>query len=323
MGRGRVVKACVSLFACLVMMPAVVLAQQSAIAGLVTDNTSAVLPGVTVEASSPVLIERSRVGVTDGAGRYQITELRPGTYQVTFTLPGFTTVIREGLELPANFTATVNAELRVASIEETVTVTGASPVVDVQSTGRQQVMSRQIMDEIPSGGDIPARARMISAVRLSAVVVGSARSVQATYMSVYGANDQQTTLNINGLNTMSMEGDGGNQGYFNEQGYSEVSFETMSSAGAEASKGGVRVNMIPKEGGNIFSGDTYFGGTQENWQADNFDATKMGSGNRAARPAGTLKPRGWTARPPTAGPPRRRSTTGGLENRCGKPRCRT
>src|SRR5437868_13872412 len=113
--------------------PALVLAQASAIAGVVKDSSGAVMPGVTVEASSPALIERVRSVTTDERGQYKIVDLRPGTYQVTFTLPGFATIKREGIDLPATFTATVNADLRVGALEETVTVTGASPIVDTQN----------------------------------------------------------------------------------------------------------------------------------------------------------------------------------------------
>src|SRR5262245_28556046 len=117
----------VLMTACVAWAPATALAQ-SAIAGAVKDATGAVLPGVTVEAASDVLIEKVRTVTTDEAGLYRIVDLRPGTYKVTFTLPGFNTVIREGVELPANFTSAINVELRVGAIEETVTVTGASPI---------------------------------------------------------------------------------------------------------------------------------------------------------------------------------------------------
>jgi len=113
---------------------------QSAIAGTVRDTSGAVLPGVTVEASSPVLIERVRSVVSNDQGQYTINDLRPGTYKVTFALPGFSTFVRDALELPTNFTATINAEMRVGALEENVTVTGASPVVDVSSTSKVQVM---------------------------------------------------------------------------------------------------------------------------------------------------------------------------------------
>src|SRR5580700_7689392 len=116
----------------LILTPAATMAQ-SAIAGVVKDTSGAVLPGVTVEASSPALIEKTRSAVTDGQGNYKILELRPGTYTVTFTLPGFSTVKREGLELATGFTANVSVEMKVGAVEQTVTVTGASLVIDVQN----------------------------------------------------------------------------------------------------------------------------------------------------------------------------------------------
>src|SRR5437773_4919452 len=123
---------------------------QSAIAGLVTDNSGAVVPGVTVEAASPVLIEKLRTVVTDGQGRYRIVDLRPGTYKVTFTLPGFNTSVRDGIQLPADFTATVNVQLAVGALEESVTVSGQSPLVDVQSASRTQVITRDLLDALPT-----------------------------------------------------------------------------------------------------------------------------------------------------------------------------
>jgi hypothetical protein len=125
----------------------------ASISGVVRDATGAVLPGVTIEAASPALIERVRTAVTDDAGQYRIIELRPGTYTVTFTLEGFNTSRQEGLELTAGFTATVNGDLKVGSIAETVTVTGQTPVVDVQNTRATTVMSRPLLDALPTGGE--------------------------------------------------------------------------------------------------------------------------------------------------------------------------
>lgn len=136
--------------AALVLVPSAVYAQAS-ITGVVRDTSGAVLPGVTVEAASPALIEKVRTVVTDGTGQYRIVDLRPGTYTVTVTLAGFNTVKREGIELTGSFTATVNAELRVGALEETITVTGETPVVDVQSTTRQRVIDHEVIDVIPTG----------------------------------------------------------------------------------------------------------------------------------------------------------------------------
>src|SRR5262245_33713562 len=130
------------------------------IAGVVRDATGAVLPGVTVEAASPALIEKVRAVSTDSEGQYKILELRPGTYTVTFTLAGFSTFKREGIELTTGFTATVNAEMRVGALEETITVTGASPVVDTQNVRTQNVLTRQVLDTLPSNRGTPALAAL-------------------------------------------------------------------------------------------------------------------------------------------------------------------
>src|SRR5919201_4413465 len=134
---------------------------QSAIAGVVRDASGAVLPGVTVEAASPALIEGTRTAVTDDAGSYRIVDLRPGEYSVTFTLTGFRTLRRDGITLPTSFTATVNAELSIGQLEESVTVTGASPLVDVHGSVSQSVMTRETLDTIPNGKDPFAVGKLI------------------------------------------------------------------------------------------------------------------------------------------------------------------
>src|SRR5262245_31241868 len=131
------------------LLPGTALAQ-SAISGVIKDTSGAILPGVTVEASSPSLIEKTRTGISDDQGVYRLIDLRPGVYTVVFTLPGFSTVRREGLELPDAFTATVNIELRVGALEETITVTGASPLVDLQNVTQQNVLSNELTDSLPA-----------------------------------------------------------------------------------------------------------------------------------------------------------------------------
>src|SRR5688500_8544134 len=133
----------------LLLLPSTLFAQ-AAITGVVKDASGGVLPGVTVEAASPVLIEKVRSVVSDDTGQYRIVDLRPGTYSVTFTLPGFSTVRREGIELTGTFVATVNGDLKVGALEETITVTGETPVVDVQSARVQQTVSKDILAAIPS-----------------------------------------------------------------------------------------------------------------------------------------------------------------------------
>src|SRR6266496_1810786 len=139
----------------LVLVPAMAFAQAS-ITGVVKDASGAVLPGFTVEASSPSLIEKTRTAVTDGTGQYRIENLRPGSYSVTFTLSGFSTQKREGVELTSFFTVNVNADLRVGAVAETITVTGETPVVDVQNAQRQTVLSKDILNAIPTAGSYNA-----------------------------------------------------------------------------------------------------------------------------------------------------------------------
>jgi hypothetical protein len=157
----RVIRLGCLLFA-LCLAPAVAFAQAS-ISGVVRDTSGAVLPGVTVEASSPALIEKVRSVVTDGSGQFRIVDLRPGTYAISFALQGFATVRREGIELTGTFNATVNGELRVGTVTETVTVTGESPIVDIQSATKQQVLQKEVIDAIPVGRSHQSLAILIPA----------------------------------------------------------------------------------------------------------------------------------------------------------------
>src|SRR5436309_1728701 len=141
-------------FACVLMVPRLGLAQ-SGIAGVVTDTSGAVLPGVTVEAASPALIEKVRSAVTSSDGTYSIPDLRPGLYSVSFSLPGFSSVKRDGVNLPAAFTATVSVSMQVGSIEETITVTGAAPLVDIHNATSQTVLSNDMIQILPSSSRSP------------------------------------------------------------------------------------------------------------------------------------------------------------------------
>ena len=226
------------------------------------------LPGVTVEVASPVLIEKVRTAVTDGQGRYTITQLRPGTYSFTFTLTGFGTVKRDGVNLPSDFTATVNAQLQVGSLEETVTVSGSTPLVDVQSAARTVVIDRELLDTLPTPRNTQSFGYLAPGVRLSKPDVGGAQSMEQVNMRVHGASQLHTTMQIDGMLVSPAFSDGAIQNYLNQAHFAETSF-TTSSQGAEVSAGGVRLNMIPKDGGNIFSGSLYFGVTEKPMQSEN------------------------------------------------------
>src|SRR6267378_4303800 len=149
-GRMRVWSRILLVLGAILVLPSAAAAQGS-VAGIVKDSSGAVLPGVTVEAASPALIEKTRTVVTDGTGQYRIENLRPGMYSVSFVLAGFSTVRREGVELAGAFVASINAEMRVGALAETLTVTGETPIVDVQSTTRQKVLDHSVIDAIPAG----------------------------------------------------------------------------------------------------------------------------------------------------------------------------
>lgn len=250
-----------------VSLPSVALAQ-SGIAGAVKDTTGAALPGVTVEAISDVLIERSRSVTTDGEGQYRFVDLRPGQYTVTFTLPGFNTLRREGVELPADFVASINGELRVGGIEEALTVTAASPLVDVQSTNRSQVLTRDVLDAIPTGRSFQSVGQLVVGVTLSRPDVGGSQAMQQTYFQTHGMAIRNTTVQVDGMMMNSTRNDGSVNPYFNDAMSQEVSYETTG-AGADVSAGGVRINMIPREGGNRFSGALFSAWSDGAWQANN------------------------------------------------------
>src|SRR5262245_9432524 len=267
--RGRsFVPGFVALF---LLLAAATASAQSAISGIVRDTSGAVLPGVTIEASSDVLIEKTRTVTSDSEGRYSIVDLRPGTYTVVFTLGGFSTVRREGVELPANFTSTINADLKVGALEESVTVTGASPIVDVSNTQRTQVLNRELLDAIPSARNYSGLAALMPGVKMSNTDVGGNQQMEQIYMRVHGSRQTDTTVQVDGMQLNSLMNDGQVQAYYSDAANAEVSYST-SGGGADVSAGGLKINMIPKEGGNRVSGSAFIGGTREEWQGDNVNA---------------------------------------------------
>jgi len=244
-------------------LPALAAAQQgSTISGTVRDTSGAVLPGVTVEVSSPALIEKTRSATTDGEGKYSIVQLRPGTYSVVFTLPGFSTVKRENLELTSDFTATVNADMRVGGVEETITVAAESPVVDVQSITQRTVMTRDVLDSVPTGRNIQAVGIMIPGTSIAAGGggalsrdVGGSGGMQQSPLQFRGSGD--TVQTIEGIRLNNLCAQGAYSGvYWNDGSFQELSYVTGADS-AEMGQGGMRVNMVPKDGGNRFSGSIF------------------------------------------------------------------
>src|SRR5688572_890094 len=268
---------------CLALLPATAYAQAS-ITGIVKDTSGAVLPGVTVEVSSPALIEKVRTTVTDASGAYQIIQLLPGTYTATFTLPGFSTTKREGIELGGSFVATVNADMRVGELAETITVTGQTALVDVRSSNVQKVVTKEIVDAVPTGrlginlaalqpGIILGAGGGVGQPNTNALAsqdVGGTAGDTFTDLAIHGGKPAEQRQTIGGLSAATTI-------RFGESLSSSPSFTAMqemsvNTSGADASLagGGVQINYVPRDGGNTFKGLVFYSFANGGMQGSNF-----------------------------------------------------
>jgi len=260
-----------SLASLLTFVPAIAFAQAS-IAGVVRDTSMAVLPGVTVEVSSPALIEKVRSSITDGTGQYRVENLRPGVYTVMFSLTGFNTVKREGIELAGSFAATVNADLKVGAVEETITVSGAAPIVDVQSGAKQSVIRSDVLVGIPTGRTQFTATTLIPGMNLNNQDVGGTNIINTTggSITIHGSNGNDQRVMIDGLSTANSELAGNASNFLPNMGSTQEVAVDYSGGTADQMTGGVRINMIPREGGNRFAG-TFFGtGVNSGFQGNNY-----------------------------------------------------
>ena len=256
---------------CLILLPTLAFAQAT-ITGVVKDASGAVLPGVTVETSSPVLIEKTRNAVTDGTGQYRIEGLRPGTYDVVFTLPGFQSLKREGIELSGTFVATVNAELKVGALDETITVTGETPIVDVQSVRRQTTLTNDLLTTVPSARSWAAIAVLFQGITIQA---GTSADIQVTpQMTVFGGAGGRTNegrMLVDGLGTGAALNGGGVSTYVADISNAQEVVTTNSGGLGEAEVGGPSMNIVPKSGGNTLKGQFYLSGVPPSWVNSNYD----------------------------------------------------
>ncbi len=279
------VRSAVITVACLLSVPLIASAQ-SVIAGEVRDESGAVLPGVTVEVASSALIEGSRTVTTNASGQYRVVDLRPGTYTVTFTLEGFSMFKREGVDLPSSFTATVNADLKIGSLQETLTVSGQASTVDVQQVTRNTVLSRALVDALPTTRNIMSVGQLVPGLRQAVADVGGSRLMEQTNIFGHGVNGRNTAYFLDGLRINANKQEGGIIQYQNDALNQEVVVSTSASP-AEIGVAGVAVNTIPKDGGNTFSGGAFLSFTNGDWMSDNVNdelrARNIRSGNNVDR----------------------------------------
>jgi hypothetical protein len=253
---------------------------QAAITGVVRDAGGLVLPGVTVEAASPVLIEKVRSVITDATGQYRIVDLRPGTYTVTMALPGFNTFRREGIELSGQFIATVNASLNVGSLEETITVTGESPVVDVQTTRSQTILDRDVIAAIPSSRNVVGIQAIVPGMATDGDSGGINGTMQGGASAIHGGRTADSRIYADGIN-MGWAGGNGGGGQMPQVAASQEVVMTLSGGNAEAETGGVVFNAIPRDGANTFSGQFNFSGSNGDLQGSNYTDELRNAGLRA------------------------------------------
>jgi hypothetical protein len=282
----------------LILLPAVAFAQAS-IVGTVRDASGALLPGVTVEASSPALIEKTRTVVTNGTGQYAIEDLRPGTYTVTFTLQGFSTYKRDGIPLSGSFIASVNADMKVGGVTETITVSGEAPVVDVTSSRTQQVLSGQTIAEIPTSRLYSAYTQVIPALNVQGNDVGGSQGNVFSVFQIHGGRRNEGQVLVDGMS-------GGYQGmgvssYVPEVGNAQEVVFSLAGGLGEATTGGPQMNIVGKTGGNMFSGNFFISGSGSEFVSSNIDQSLKDRGLSAPLVPKKL----WDINPSFGGPIKR------------------
>ena len=305
-GLARLALAVGVALASLVVLPG--LAHAQAIGGTVTDTTGGVLPGVVVEARSPALIEQVRTAVTDGSGQYRIVALEIGTYSITFALPGFSTLVREGVALSTGFTANVDAQMAVGALEETVTVTQASPLIDVQSIEQSERISDEVFQALPTSRTYDAMALLIPAMNtaggpqtsISSDTSGMSGN-SSNRMSIHGSNEEDAEVQVDGMDINRVAFDGAPGGMPHDAAIAEYVYDYSANA-AEVETGGVRLNLIPKEGSNTFSGGFYADFSQPGLLANNVDQDLVDRGLVGGMDGGLRQDELWGFAPSLGGP---------------------
>jgi len=283
-------------------------ARAQSIGGVVTDTTGGVLPGVTVEARSPALIEQVRAAITDGSGQYQIVALETGVYTVTFTLPGFSTLVREGVELSTGFTANIDAQLAVGALEETVTVTEASPIIDVQSVRQSETIDREIYEALPTSKTYDAMAVLIPAMNIAggptttvSVDTSGVTGMGNNRLSIHGSEESDGEMQLDGLDVGLVALEGAPEGTPLDTAIAEYVYD-YSANSAEVETGGVRLNLIPKEGSNAFSGGFYTDFAHSSWLSNNVDQELIDRGIAGGRNGALRVDQQWYTGPSLGGP---------------------
>ena len=268
-----------------ILIPALAFSQTT-LAGTVRDTSGAVLPGVTVEAASPALIGKVRSAVTNGSGQYRITDLAPGTYTVTYSLSGFTRVVREGVALTGSGVTTINADLRVGALQETITVTGETPIVDTQSTRREMVITSETLRTLPVTRSYGTLLAAIPGIVTDNTSRGAMTEPFMTFFTSNGGRANEGRMLIDGLPVAASFNGGGVSTFIYDVANTEEMQVLVSGGLGEAEAGGPSVNLVPRSGGNTFRGQGFYSATGNGLRSDNIDDKLRSIG--ITRPPATL-----------------------------------
>jgi hypothetical protein len=241
--------------------------ERGTLTGTVRDASGGVLPGVTVEAASPALIEKVRTAVTDGAGMYRIVNLDPGVYSLTFSLEGFSQVKREEIELRGSGTLTIPVDMRVGNITETLIVSGESPVVDVQSTRREAVIDGDVISVLPGTRSTGSLITMVPGVETFGAALNPSPGL--VFFFSRGGPNSEGRFNVNGMPVANaFAGGGGSSLIYDTVNVDEIAF-TVAGGMGETDVGGPVLNIVPRSGGNTFQGQAFMNFSNDSLRGDN------------------------------------------------------
>ena len=262
---------------CVLALPALAAAQgalaRGTLTGTVRDASGAVLPGVTVEAASPALIEKTRSVVTDNAGIYRIVDLGPGVYSLTFTLQGFSQVKREDIELVGSATLTIPVDMRVGNLTETIVVTGESPIVDVQSTRREAVIGGNVIATLPGTRSTGSLITMVPGLETFGAALNPSPGL--VFFFSRGGPNSEGRFNVNGMPVANaFAGGGGSSLIYDTVNVDEIAF-TVAGGMGETDVGGPVLNIVPRSGGNTFQGQAFTNFSNDAMRGDNLTAALM------------------------------------------------
>jgi hypothetical protein len=255
---------------CLLLSPAIASAQAT-LSGTVRDSSGAVLPGVSVEATSPALIERVRSATTDGSGQYRITDLPPGAYSLTFTLSGFNTVKREGVTVSGSGVIPISIELAVGTLSETLTVSGEAPLIDTQTTRRETVVDSETINALPITRNYGGVLAATPGLNVQPGVNANDLMPSMSTFSAHGGQSTEGRVFVNGVSVNGPFGSNSVTQFAFDVSNAEEMQVLVSGGLGESETGGPIANIVPRSGGNNFSGNAFYSGTASKLQSDNLD----------------------------------------------------